>query len=316
LHDLTLYQGDHDQWRTAFAGEVEPEVTQPAVTAAPPATTQPAGDGLRIKLSEVSGNPGRARNFGYQGSTGLFVEEVHPGPGNPAEGKLKPSDIIIDVNGNPAKSAAEFLSVYHGPTLKMKVFRAGNTIDVTIALPAPPTTAAVVTVAKPTTRPATTTAVATAKTFQMAVAPSTQPTELAESWKPIMTSAGVDPADANVMTRIIARYAFDPHRLTAVYRMDDAEFDRLLPLEVVPQPAKITRFALVIVVNADPAAGTIVDDMIRQLGDEDWNKRDAAYRSLAAMGPAATAKLTAAKSDKDLEISWRVEKLLALTQAK
>jgi HEAT repeat protein len=93
--------------------------------------------------------------------------------------------------------------------------------------------------------------------------------------------------------------------------MDDAEFDRLLPIEVVPQPARIKRFALVIVLNVDPAAGTIVDDLIKQLGDEDWSKRDAAYQALVAMGPAATAKLNAAKNNTDMEVVWRVERLLA-----
>ena len=130
-----------------------------------------------------------------------------------------------------------------------------------------------------------------------------------------MASHGVDPADAAVITRLIARYAFDPHRLTAVYRMDDAELDQLLPLEVVPQPAKITRFALVIVINADPTAGTVVDDLIKQLGDDDWDKREAAYQALAAMGPAAQAKLTGAKGSKDLEVAWRAERLLAQLQA-
>jgi len=127
-----------------------------------------------------------------------------------------------------------------------------------------------------------------------------------------MTRAGVDPADAEMMRRVIARYAFDPHRLTAIYRMDDAEYDRLLPLEVVPQPAKISRFGLVIIINADPSAGNIVDDLIKQLGDDDWSKRDAAYHALAAMGPAATEKLKSASKDKDLEIAWRAERLLAL----
>ncbi len=313
LHDLTLYQGDGDQWRSASPGELDPAVARPILSATQP-TTRPAGDGLKIKISEVSGNPGRAKNFGYQGSTGLFVEAVHPG--SPAEGKLKTSDIITEVNGTPVKSALEFFSVYHGPTLKLRVFRAGNTIEVEITLPPPPATAPIVVHAKPATTTSVATTAPAVRTAQLATVPSTQPSDLAETWKPIMTTAGVDPVDANVMTRIIARYAFDPHRLTAVYRMDNAEFDRLLPIEVVPQPAKIKRFALVIVVNVDPSAGTIVDDMIKQLGDEDWNKRDAAYRSLAAMGPAATAKLTAAKNNKDLEISWRVEKLLSLTTAK
>ena len=77
-----------------------------------------------------------------------------------------------------------------------------------------------------------------AKAYQLAQAPTTQPADLADAWKPRMTAAGVDSVDANVIAHVIDQYAFDSHRLTAVYRMDDAEFDRILPIEVVPQPAK------------------------------------------------------------------------------
>ena len=167
----------------------------------------------------------------------------------------------------------------------------------------------------PATKPIATADAATPPaeaSFKLTQSSSTQPTDMTAAWKSKMTRAGVDPADAEMMRRVIARYAFDPHRLTAIYRMDDAEYDRLLPLEVVPQPAKISRFGLVIIINADPSAGNIVDDLIKQLGDDDWSKRDAAYHALAAMGPAATEKLKSASKDKDLEIAWRAERLLAL----
>jgi hypothetical protein len=128
-----------------------------------------------------------------------------------------------------------------------------------------------------------------------------------------MTKAGVDPTDAGLICKVIEQYAFDPRRLTAVYQMDDSEMDKLLPLEVVPQPAKIKRFGLVIVVNVDPSKGTAVDDLIAQMGDDDWARRDAAYHTLASLGPAAAEKLKAASKNSDLEIAWRAERLLALS---
>jgi hypothetical protein len=145
---------------------------------------------------------------------------------------------------------------------------------------------------------------------------STQPSDLAAAWKPRIQKAGVDAGDAAVIQHLIEQYAFDGHRLTAVYRMDDAEFDRLLPIEVVPQPAKITRFGLVIVINADPSEGTIIDDLVTALGDNEWSKRDAAYHALAAMGPAAAEKLKTASKSSDLEVAWRAERLLAMMPAK
>jgi hypothetical protein len=146
-------------------------------------------------------------------------------------------------------------------------------------------------------------------TLQLGTRPTSQPS--VPLWYNRMIAAGVDPAEAQMINRLMSRYVYDK-RMTAVYVLDDAEFDRLEPMEVVPQPSKISRFGLVIVLNVDPAAGNIVDDLIKQLGDEDWSKRDSAYRALATMGPAATAKLNTAKSDKDLEIAWRAERLLAL----
>jgi hypothetical protein len=321
LHDLTLYEGDHDRWRTASIGELASTapLVIPHPTTAPVAADPNGKNQLGAKVTDVSADPARAKNWGFSGGKGLFVDTVWPG--TPATGKLKPGDVIVEVEGREAPSAADFLSLLvnaaPGSSMNLKVYRHNSNVEIQITLPGTPVATRPASTL-PSTRP-TTAAAVTGPVFravQLTISPSTQPSDLAAAWQPIITTAGVDPTDANVMTHIIARYAFDPHRLTAVYRMDDAELNRLLPIEVVPQPAKITRFALVIVVNADPAAGTIVDDMIKQLGNEDWNKRDAAYRSLAAMGPAATAKLTAAKNDKDLEVSWRAEKLLSLTAGK
>jgi len=165
----------------------------------------------------------------------------------------------------------------------------------------------------PSTRP--TTAPTTAPTGRvvahLAAAPSTQPAELASSWKQTLSSAGMTDAEAGVAVQIIAQYAFDPHSLTAVYRMDDAEFDRLLPLEVVPQPQSITRIGLVIVRNFDASATDEIDDLIAQLGDPVWSKRQAAYDALKALGPAAQPRLRLATGNKDVEIAWRAERLLA-----
>jgi hypothetical protein len=328
LHDLTLYQGDRDGWRTVSIGDLAP--TAPPVNPPSKKPTDPSGkNALGVKLIDVSADLTRAKNWGYDGTTGLIVDTVWPN--TPAHGKLRAGDIIMEVDGRVVPKADDFLSMVasaSGSTLKLQIFRHNKSKQIELPLPGQPAATQAIATTGPTTKNATTTTsapttlrattnpslanvAALPRTVHLTVSPSTQPSDLADAWKPAMVTAGVDPADTALITRVIARYAFDPHRLTAIYRMDDAEFDRLLPLEVVPEPAKIKRFALVIVVNVDPAAGTVVDDLIKQLGDDDWSRRDAAYKALAAMGPAATAKLTVAKTDKDLEIAWRAEKLLA-----
>jgi HEAT repeat protein len=67
----------------------------------------------------------------------------------------------------------------------------------------------------------------------------------------------------------------------------------------------------VIIKNADPAVGTEIDDLIVQLGDPAWSKREEASQSLLKMGAAAVPKLQEATKNKDLEVVWRAEKLVA-----
>jgi hypothetical protein len=86
--------------------------------------------------------------------------------------------------------------------------------------------------------------------------------------------------------------------------------DRILPLEIVPQPRKVTRVGLVIIRNIDPAIMQEIDQLITQLGDDDWNKREAAEKRLRELGLAAKPKLEQAVKNKDLEIVYRAERLM------
>ena len=88
------------------------------------------------------------------------------------------------------------------------------------------------------------------------------------------------------------------------------ELDRLLPLDVTPTPRKTVRVALVVVRGIDPAITDEIDGLITQLGDADWNVREAAYKQLAEFGAAAQPKLTEATRQKDLEVVYRAERLL------
>jgi len=166
---------------------------------------------------------------------------------------------------------------------------------------------------QPTTRPASyppTQPAANPSPISLKPVAATQPSDLAADWKPKLLDAGLDPADADVIVKIIARSAFDPRRLTAIYFLDGPEFDRLLPLEIVPDPKSIVRVGIVIVRNADPAAGTDIDDLIAQLGDPVWAKREAASKALQKIGKAALPKLQEATHSKDVEVVWRAERLI------
>jgi hypothetical protein len=102
----------------------------------------------------------------------------------------------------------------------------------------------------------------------------------------------------------------DKKRLTAVYRLDPAELDRMLPLEVTPTPRKTVRVGLVIARNIDPSVGDEIDQLIAQLAHPDWEQREVAHKQLADLGAAARPKLQAALQQKDMEVVWRAERLL------
>jgi hypothetical protein len=129
-------------------------------------------------------------------------------------------------------------------------------------------------------------------------------------WRARLTDAGLTPADVDVILATLRAHALDDEQLTVVYRLDPAELDKLLPLEVVPLPAKTTRVGLAIVINVDPAAGERIAKLIQQMGDPDWSKREAAYAKLAELGAGAKPKLTEATKNSDIEIVYRAERLL------
>jgi len=110
--------------------------------------------------------------------------------------------------------------------------------------------------------------------------------------------------------RILETHALDQRRMTVVYRLDPAELDRLLPLEVTPTPRRTVRVGLVVARNIDPAVGGEIDQLVAQLASPDWDKREAASKQLAELGAAARPKLNAALQQKDLEVVWRAERIL------
>ncbi len=131
------------------------------------------------------------------------------------------------------------------------------------------------------------------------------------TWRAKLSAAGLSSSDQDLALKILGQQVLDSKRLTAVYRIDSAELDRLLPLEVVPQPKKVSRIALVVVTGIDPAIGDELDDWIKKLGDPSWKTREAATTEIKKLGSRAKAKLEAAAKNSDTEIAYRAEQLLA-----
>ena len=146
--------------------------------------------------------------------------------------------------------------------------------------------------------------------FALGPATATNDTVLA-AWRGKLADAGVSSSDQDVVLKILARQALDPKRLTAIYRIDPAELDRILPSEIVPQPKKSSRIALVVVRGIDPAINDELDDLITKLGDPSWKIRESATNEIKRLGVRAKQRLEQAAKNKDVEIAFRAEKLLA-----
>jgi len=140
--------------------------------------------------------------------------------------------------------------------------------------------------------------------------PAAEPAAALAAWGKRLESMGLAAADVPQILRILEKHALDKRRMTVVYRLDPAELDRLLPLEVTPTPRKTVRVGIVVARNIDPAVGDEIDQLIAQLANPSWEEREAASKQLADLGPAARPKLQAALKQKDVEVVWRAERLL------
>jgi hypothetical protein len=136
------------------------------------------------------------------------------------------------------------------------------------------------------------------------------PKQLLGAWKERLAATGLAPLDTDLILDILAKYAIDSGRLTGVYMLDQKQMDDLLPEEVVPTPAKTVRVGLVIVRNIDPQINDEIAQLVKQLGDDEWSKREEAQKKLTTFGRAAKNAVEKATHEKDLEVVWRAEAVL------
>jgi hypothetical protein len=169
------------------------------------------------------------------------------------------------------------------------------------------------TASRPSTRSGTTQA-STAPTSQPAVGITLTATDSktmpVSAWKDRLTASGLARVDTDLILSILQAQGGDSKRMTAVAQLDREDLDRLIPEDVVPTPRKTVRVGLLILKNIDPSILKEVELLIAQLGDVDWNKRQAAQKALSDLGRAAEPQLQTATKNKDLEIVYRAEKLL------
>lgn len=134
--------------------------------------------------------------------------------------------------------------------------------------------------------------------------------QILEFWSKYLGNQGLGKPEVDHLLRILREYAFREDQATVVYCMDEGFLDKSIPLEITPYPDVLRRTAIVILVDADPALQNHIDQLIAQLGDPVWAKREQAQKQLEEYGRAAQKQLQQATKHKDLEIVYRSEQLL------
>ena len=85
---------------------------------------------------DVQTDPGMARSFGYQGDTGVIVDDVLDG--TPAFGKLMAGDIITAVDGKPVVNHQDLRNhvalIQPGTQTRFTVYREGKEMTVTVKM--------------------------------------------------------------------------------------------------------------------------------------------------------------------------------------
>jgi serine protease Do len=91
---------------------------------------------LGVSIRSVSDQPDLAKSFGYQGDSGVMVEQTFPN--TPASGKLLDGDIITEVNGQPVSDVTELRNLIAqtppNTAVKLHLFRDQKEMDVQITL--------------------------------------------------------------------------------------------------------------------------------------------------------------------------------------
>ncbi len=107
-----------------------------------------------------------------------------------------------------------------------------------------------------------------------------------------------------------ARDLFEPGELIVLARLSREAVDEAVPLDVFPSPKKLTRVPLIVIHGVDPRLQDRAKILVKQLGDPAWKSREEAETRLLNLGPAAVPALEEALRDKDVEVVYRVERIL------
>jgi hypothetical protein len=134
-----------------------------------------------------------------------------------------------------------------------------------------------------------------------------------------LLDAGLFEPEADVLLKIWLPRLFEAEGITVFHILPADEYDRMLPLEILPAPAlRPIRVGIALHphMEIEPGLVTRVAALIRQLDDNEFQKRAAASKTLVDLGPLAIAMLRAELNKRpSLEMRQRIERVLQSVDA-
>ena len=318
VRDLHLYKRINNKWHVATVDELAGTnaAKKPAGTTMP--TTVPATLPSMVPATlpvMAPAQPMPATNRAATLPTATISPEsadvISATPTTPQPAPVAPVATLTFQSGKLNVNGGGQVVLNGGPKAQV----AANVATITIG-EIPATKPVIQTTAS---RPSTTQSSATQPTGQIVRITGTEQTKFEDVIDPLhelLQKQQLPDTDWPTIKKILSKHAMDPTRLTAIYRLDATELDAILPLDITPSPRKTIRVGLVIALNIDPAIAFEIDDLIVQLGDKDWKKRERAQKRLLGTGSAAKAKVEKAlTSTKDPEVIARLERIVAALTA-
>lgn len=135
-------------------------------------------------------------------------------------------------------------------------------------------------------------------------------TQGVEALRKRLDAAGLGAKEIDLLLSIYSQAIFHPSEAVLLMRLSPSTIDEWMPMEVDPETSKITRTALVLCQKVDPKIREQVQQLVEDLGNKEYAKREQAEQRLRELGPMAAPALKAATKGNDPERVMRVERLL------
>jgi hypothetical protein len=137
------------------------------------------------------------------------------------------------------------------------------------------------------------------------------PEKAAQTLQDQLKDAGLNEDEAKSLVVVWTREFFEADGVTLFYRLPQEEYDRLLPLTIKPRPEKLVRIGLMHYIHCEPDLAERVAALVKQLDDDEFNKREAAQKELARLGRGAFPHLKKLRPNIFApEVQRRVDELL------